>query len=75
VPRELLVNVLGDLASSPAGQVANRAAHKLYCIVLQLPEGYLFKLTCEDVTNTFPVHIALVATLLDLSEQDVSLLD
>ncbi len=39
---------------------------------MQLPEGSSFKLACEDVTNTDPLHIALVATLLNLSEQEVS---
>jgi hypothetical protein len=70
-----LLNVLGDVASSPAGQIGTRAAHELYRIVVQPPEGSLFKLACEDVTNTVPLDIALVATLLNLSEQEVSLLD
>jgi hypothetical protein len=71
-----LLRVLGDIASSSAGQKATRAAEELYSIIVKPPEGSIFKIACEDVTGTVSLHVALVATFLaGLSEQEVTSLD
>ena len=66
-----MLHVLGDIASSPAGQKASGVAFALYQIVMKQSEDSVFAKICKDGSSGVSIQVALVATFLNLSVEDV----